>query len=295
MATEIAPLIVIVGETASGKTALGIELAQKFNGELICADSWTIRKELNIGTAKPNKTDQQKVQHHLLDIVEPCADFTAAVFKDLAQSTINNIMSKGKLPILVGGAGLYIDGVLFDYGFLDTGDRERRTQFNNLSIHELLTKSQEAGLNTDGIDTRNKRRIIRLLETGGAKPSKKPLRKNTLIVGLQSSSDKFDERVEQRVETMINTGLEQEVKSLADKYGWDCEGLRGIGYIEWREFFEGTQSLEETKKRIVRSTKSLAKRQRTWFRRPVYQESIQWVSNSSEVVDIVTTFLNKNK
>src|SRR5690349_18861877 len=111
-------LVVIVGETASGKSQLAMDLAERFNGEIIAADSWTVRREVNIGTAKPSLEDQQRIRHHLLDVVEPCDDFTAAVFKDLANQAIDDIAGRGKLPIMVGGSGLYIDSVLYDYGFL---------------------------------------------------------------------------------------------------------------------------------------------------------------------------------
>lgn len=304
MAAKKPPLIVVVGETASGKSALGLELAEKFDGEIICADAWTVRRELDIGTAKPSKRDQTRIRHHLLDVVDPCDDFTAAVFKDLATSAIDNISQRGKVPIMVGGTGLYIDGVLFDYGFLPQGNRGKRESLNSLSAEELQNKVKAAGLSLEGVDVRNKRRLIRLLETGGEVPSSSSLRPNTLILGVSAPKDRLKQNIEQRVDTMLKAGLEAEVKQLAEKYNWQCEGVKGIGYREWEEYFSGLQSIEKTRERIIASTLGLAKRQKTWFRRPIYQnftasdisgahnKSIHWLNNRGEVVDLATTFLN---
>ena len=135
---QVAPpkLIVVVGETASGKTGVTIELAQRFSGEIICADSWTVRREADIGTAKPTSEQRALVSHHLLDVAGPDEDFTAAVFKRLANEAIKDITARGKLPIMVGGTGLYVDGVLYDYGFLPAGDRGERKILNELSVAE---------------------------------------------------------------------------------------------------------------------------------------------------------------
>ncbi len=134
------PLLVIVGETASGKSALAVRLAQQLNGEIICADSWTVRREVSIGTAKPTAEQCAAAPHHLLDIVGPCEDFTAAVFKRLANQKIAEIYGRGNLPIMVGGTGLYIDGVIFDYNFLPAGDRKDREELSAMGIEQLLQK-----------------------------------------------------------------------------------------------------------------------------------------------------------
>jgi tRNA dimethylallyltransferase len=154
-------LVVIVGETASGKSALALKLARKFNGEIIAADSWTVRRGADIGTAKPTPEERALVPHHLLDVVGPDNDFTAAVFKDLANEAIKDISGRGKLPIMVGGTGLYIDGVIYDYNFLPAGDRTAREEFNNLSVKELLSRIDEMGIDPGDVDKRNKRRLIR--------------------------------------------------------------------------------------------------------------------------------------
>ncbi len=289
---RVGPLLVIVGETASGKSALALELAKRFNGEIICADSWTVRRELNIGTAKPSNEEIRVVQHHLLDVAGPDEDFTAAVFKRLALDAIEDIGSRGKLPIMVGGTGLYIDGVIYNFGFLPSGDRSARAQLNKLSIEELLDKIEKLGLDLGDVDIRNKRRLIRLIETNGAQPTRHELRPNTLIVGLKIEREELNRRIQKRVDLMFERGLESEVSELVDHYGWDCEGLKGVGYAQWQDYFMGAQSLAETRAKIIKATLDLAKRQRTWFKR---NKSIHWITtpvNRTEVVDIVTTSLN---
>lgn len=293
VARSLSPLIVVVGETASGKSALAMQLAEQFNGEIICADSWTVRRGLNIGTAKPTATDLAKIPHHLLDIVGPDEDFTAAVFKRLALKAIDDISSRGKLPIMVGGTGLYIDGVLYDYEFSPEGDRKTRARLNELSQAELLKMIEEAGLELGEIDTANKRRLIRLIETNGAKPGKKDLRQSTLIFGLQVERDELQKRITQRVDEMLNAGLEGEVRGLADEYGWDCEGLKGVGYAQWKDYFMGVQTLAETRQKIIKATLDLAKRQRTWFKRNKSIQHLPTPVNWTKVVDLVTTFLGE--
>jgi tRNA dimethylallyltransferase len=284
------PLLVIVGETASGKSALALDVATKFQGELICADSWTVYKEFDIGTAKPTATDRLKVPHHLLDVADPRDGFSAAVFQRMAKKVIIDITNRGKLPILVGGTGLYIDGILYDYGFLPPSLPGLREALNGMSIDELLGRANSLGLDLDGIDIRNKRRVIRLIENDGARPTRQTIRGNTLILGLQLDREIIKERIAKRIDTMINLGLEQEVKRLAARYSWDVEPMKGIGYREWKEYFEGTQSVAETRDRILKASNDLAKRQRTWFKR---NPSIQWVHDRSNAIDILTTFLNK--
>lgn len=289
--SRISPLVVVVGETASGKTALSIELARRLTGEIICADSWTVREGVDIGAAKPTADERRQVPHHLLDVVEPCGDFTAAVFKRLANDAILDIDDRGKLPIMVGGTGLYVDGVIYDFDFMPAGDRTEREELNKLSIAKLLEKIEYSKLDLGDVDTRNKRRLIRLIETKGRKPTRQPLRENTLIIGLRTPREEIERRIIARLDTMLDAGLEDEVRGLADRYGWDCEALKGIGYAQWRGYFEGTRSLPETRSRIIKATFEYAKRQRTWFKR---NKSIQWFDNPvdmEEVVASVTTFL----
>ncbi len=290
--SKLPPLVVIVGETGSGKSALALRLAQQFGGEIICADSWTVRRELDIGTAKPTPEERALVPHHLLDVVGPAEDFTAAVFQGLAKQAIDEITSRGKLPILVGGTGLYIDGVVYDFGFLPEGDRAAREELNCLSIAELLARIRASKIALHDVDIRNKRRLIRLIETNGAVPTKQQLRPNTLILGLKPAREDLETRLAERVDAMLAAGLEDEVRVLSEQYGWGCEGLKGVGYAQWQNYFLGTQTLAETRQKIIKATQDLAKRQRTWFKR---NKSIQWFDtpvNQTAIVDLVTTFLH---
>lgn len=256
MAAIRAPMIVIVGQTASGKSALALELAQKFNGEIIAADSRTVYRGMNIGTAKPPIEEQQLVPHHLLDVVEPDQRFTAADFKRLALEAIEDITARGKLPVMVGGTGLYIDSVLFDYSFAD------KNAARNPANPRHLKKDSA-------------------VQRGGLRP-------HTLIIGLDLDKEALTERINGRVELMVQKGLQQEVDQLVRRYGWEAPGLNAIGYQEWRE---KAKSTHEIVAEIISDTKNYAKRQKTWFKR---NKSIQWVSKQSKAVEIATTFLYKN-
>jgi tRNA dimethylallyltransferase len=288
--SHLSPLVVIVGVTASGKSALAMDLAQRFNGELICADSWTVYQGFDIGTAKPSAEDVARIPHHLLDIADPADGFSAAVFQRLALKAIEDISSRGKLPIMVGGTGLYIDSVLFDYSFLPPSDPDLRNALSTMSLEELLTRAERMGLDTTGIDLRNKRRVIRLIENNGTRPTRKELRHNTLTLGIIMERTESRERIARRIDLMLNLGLENEVRQLAEVYGWGVEPMKGIGYREWREYFDDTQTLNEIRDRILKGSMELAKRQQTWFKR---NQSIQWLSDRSNAVEILTTFLNK--
>ncbi len=291
MATKnLNPLIVILGETASGKSDLALEIAKLFDGEIIAADSWTVYKDFNIGTAKPSKIHQKQIKHHLVDIVSPQDGFNVAQFKRLASKSIVDITNRNKIPILTGGSGLYIDSVVYDYSFLSAGTTERRNKLNKLSLEELMKIIHRQHLDTSGIDLRNKRRLTRLIETAGKRPTKNMIRPNTLIIGLMTSKEDLEIRIANRLDQMLKTGLEQEVKQHAKTYGWKVEPMKGIGYREWEDYLTGQQNLDITVERIIRSTMQLAKKQRTWFKR---NKSIHWVSDKAQVVELVTTYLNK--
>jgi len=285
------PLVVIVGETASGKSALALELAERFNGELICADSWTVYRGFDIGAAKPTRREKMLVSHHLLDVADPLKGFSAVKFQELARDAVVEITSHGKLPIMVGGTGLYIDSVLYDYGFLGAPSPELRTELSALTLDRLIERATAAGFDLHDIDLRNKRRVMRVIENEGARPTKKELRPNTLVLGLRTSREVLVERVTARVDAMLAAGLEAEVQELAERYGWEVEPMKGIGYREWRQYFLGDRTLAETRARIIKSTMDLAKRQRTWFKR---NSSIHWLDDRSNAVEVITTFLNKS-
>lgn len=294
VAINIQPLIVIVGSTATGKSALAIKIAQQFNGEIISADSWLVRKNIDIGTAKPSKKELSLVKHHLIDLINADEDFTAAIYKKRALEVIDDIYGRKKLPILVGGTGLYIDALLYDYSFLPSSSNDLRMKLNSMSLAQLHSLAIDKRLSLDNIDQNNKRRVIRLIEANGKIPTKSEIKPNILLIGLKSVKDDLEANIQHRIDEMFNRGLADEVSQLANKYGWDCQALKGIGYHEWKLYFTGNQSLEQTKQRIVKDTLLLAKRQTTWFKR---NKSIQWFTTPvkySMIEDLITTYLNKN-
>lgn len=255
------PLLVIVGETASGKSALAMELAELFGGEIICADSRTVYKGMDKGTAKPTVKDRARIPHYLLDVVTPDQKFTVAEFKKQAEEAILDIHSRGKMPIMVGGTGLYIDSVIFDYKF---SSPEQAAKRNPINPRHLLIPS----------DNINK------------------LRDNTLVYGTRVERNQLEARIKARVEKMFDDGLEEEVRRLVANYGWATEALSAVGYKEFRLYFGNQQTLAEIKQLIILHTVQYAKKQRAWFKR---NESIQWHSDPREIVDMVTTLLNKKQ
>lgn len=288
------PLIAVVGETATGKSDLALDLAKEFNAEIVSADSWVVRKGVDIGTAKPDKNQMELIRHHMIDIIEPDDDYSAARYKEDAVRAINGVYARGKIPIVVGGTGLYVDAVLYDYSFLPNVSKETREELNSMNRDDLLALALTKHLPLDNIDIRNKRRIIRLIETNGGVASKKGLIEDCLVIGLSATREQLSDRITKRVDTMLINGLEDEVEALYLQYGWGCEALKGIGYHEWRKYFEGTQSIEITKQRIIKNSLMLAKRQRTWFKR---NKSIRWFTTPvifTDIEDLVTTYLNKN-
>lgn len=284
------PLIVIVGETASGKTALAIEIAQKFNGEIICADSRTIYKGMDIGTAKPTEEEKQGIPHYLLDVVTPDQKYSAAEFKKAAVKKIEEILGRGKLPVMVGGSGLYVDAVLFDYEFLPANPIVR-AELEKLNLEQLQVRAREIGINEREVNFKNPRHLSRAIENKKVLKNKQRLRDNTLVIGLSLQRDVLQDRIEKRVDKMITDGLIEEVKTLGECYGWDNEAMSGIGYRFIGEYLRGEIDLAEAKRRFVQGDLSLAKRQRTWFKR---NKNIHWVPDSEQAFNIVRTFLSKS-
>jgi len=287
------PLIVIVGQTAAGKSSIAMQIAQQYDGEIISADSWTVYKGFNIGTAKPSPDDRKKVPHHMIDILDPEEDFTAVDFKQRTMQLIDKIHARGNLPILVGGNGLYIDSVIYNYSFMPPGDPGQRELLNKKSLAELLGLADERGISLKGIDKRNSRRVIRAIEAGGKRPTRDPMRENTIMIGIHRDRQKIRQRIEERIEAMFGMGLQFEVKALADKFGWDTEAMKAIGYREFKGYFNNEISKNELKRQILRSTlRDLAKRQRAWFKK---HPQIKWVHSVDEAEQKIADFLKKTE
>lgn len=285
------PLAVLVGETASGKTALAIKLAKQFNGEIICADSRTIYRGMDIGTAKPTMHERDGVPHHLLDVVDPDQPFTVADFKRLALAAIDDISSRGRVPFLVGGTGLYIDAVIYDFDFSNPPDPIERARLQKMSVPELQQEIEQKGYSLPN-NSQNPRHLMRVIETEGgvAQVENQELRPNTLLIGLIIDRDELKTKLRKRVQKMMADGLVQETKTLLQKYGADVQPLQSTGYKAIRRYLSGELSLDQAEADFVRNDNQLAKRQRTWFKR---NKSIHWLSKQEEIADLITTFLNK--
>ena len=273
-------LVILTGPTAVGKTHLSIQLAKKINGEIISADSIQVYKGMDIGSAKITKEETDGIPHHLIDILEPKEEFNVHIFKKLATKAINDISSRGKIPIIVGGTGFYIQAVLYDINFDDTEtDYEYREYLEQLAkdkgnafLHDMLNESAAA------IHCNNLKRVIRALEyykqTGKKisehnekeRENKSPY--NFAYFVLNDKRDKLYNRINQRVDIMFDNGLLKEMETLIAKgYTRDLVSMQGIGYKELFNYFDGKTSLDETKELIKKNTRHFAKRQLTWFRR----------------------------
>ena len=282
-------VIVIVGPTASGKTSLSIELAKKLNGEIISADSMQIYRKMTIGTAKPTKEEMQGIPHHMIDIVEPNEDFNVAMYRKMAEEKIEEILSKNKTPIIVGGTGLYIDTLVNGIEFQDIeNDLEYRkqlkqqTQINGVDwLFEELRKVDPDAAKV--IEKNNIRRVIRALEiykvTGKTKTeidkeSIKGSKYDYIIFGLLWNREELYNRINLRVDIMIKDGLIEEVKSLIEKEGFSKTALQGLGYKEVVDYLEEKISYEDMIEKIKMETRRYAKRQMTWFKR---NKTIVWL------------------
>ena len=290
VASMKSPIIVIAGETASGKTGAAIATAKRIGGEVVSADSWAVYEGFDIGTAKPDVAERDGVRFHLIDVADPRQGFSAAEFKRLAAQAITDIRSRGHVPIIAGGTGLYIDAVVYDFSFLPAGEAGERERLNGLVLDDLLSLAASRAIDLVDIDTRNKRRVIRAIETNGQRPTHGELLPGVLYLGIRVSLDELKLRIVQRVDQMLAAGLEHEVKKLAGIYGWDVEPMKGIGYREWHKYFDGTFGLPQTRDRIIAATTQLAKRQRTWFKR---NNDIQWVDDPNTIPGMATEYLNK--
>lgn len=282
--------IAIVGPTATGKTDLAIRVAERFGGEIVCADSRTIYREMDIGTAKPTAAEQARVRHHLIDVIDPGERLSAAAFKMLAEAEITDIASRGGLPVLVGGSGLYADAVLYDYEFPPEAEPERRAQLDAMddaALLELLAAEDPEALET--VDKANRRRVIRAIETAHTTAGRRTeVLPHVLVLGTMLNKDIVQKRVEQRVEKMLEEGFIQEVRQIGDKYGWDSSALEIIGYRAFKGLLLGTKTLAEAKVDFVRGDMALYKKQVTWFKR---NPSIHWTSGAGEALQLVENFL----
>lgn len=274
-------LLVIIGPTAVGKTKLSIEMAKRYNGEIISGDSMQIYRGMDIGTAKIKKDEMEGIPHYLIDIREPFENFSVAEFQLLVRAKIDEIAKKGKLPIIVGGTGLYIQSVIYDYQFSDVpGDEsyrlmleERVQKIGNEALYKELLEVDPGS--AAQIHQNNVRRVIRALEifhlTGKTmqdfQSTQQPdLLYNTAIIGLSMEREKLYERINYRVDAMIEEGLLEEVKGFYQQGLRDCQSIQAIGYKEIYAYLDGKVPLEEAITNLKQNSRRYAKRQLTWFR-----------------------------
>ncbi len=268
------PLIAIVGPTASGKTGLAIRLAKKINGAIICADSRTVYRGMNIGTAKPTNDEMGGVAHYMLDLVEPNDAFTLYDFQRLVNKYIHEIRGKGQVPFLVGGSGMYIDSILFDYQLGDEPDKLLRQKLDKMNNTDLLSLIKEQHTEVP-INYDNRRHLIRAIEQGGVnKNRRKSIINNAYVVGISTDKNVIEQRIRDRVNIMLDAGFVDEVRNLVEKYG-DQEPFRNNLYGEVQKYLRNELTYDELIERMVIVDRQLAKKQMTWFRR---NEQIEWLN-----------------
>ena len=288
-------LVVLAGPTGVGKTDLSIELAKTFNGEVVSADSMQVYRNLDIGTGKIMPHEMQGVPHYLIDIQDPDQTYDAARFKEAGQEAIRKIHRSGHLPILVGGTGLYLEGLLYDLEF------GGKNSTDSLVQQKLKAELEESGIEAlwqrlnqldpiaaDKISLQNPRRILRALEvieTTGQRFSdqmshqEKQSRFREYLFVLNRPRQQLYDRINQRVLKMIEQGLEDEVRSLYQRnMDPNLPAMKGIGYKEWRPYFEGKVSLQTVIEQIQQNSRRYAKRQLTWYRNRM--KNVHWLDVS---------------
>lgn len=290
-------VVAIVGPTASGKTALSIKLAKKYNGEVINGDSMQVYKELNIGTAKITPEEMEGVVHHLIDIKEPTDSFSVAEYQTLVRAKIADIQARGKLPIIVGGTGLYVQSVLYDFRFTEDEVDEARRQAYYEELERVGPEAMHARLaqldpkTAAELHPNNTRRVLRaieMIEASGVQKSSEAHQQgdtplyNHLIIGMDWPRDLLYERINVRVDMMIENGLEQEVRGLYDRGIRDVQSIKAIGYKELYAYFDGLLTRDEAIESIKQNSRRYAKRQLTYLRNKL---DVQWIGQDFSEIE----------
>lgn len=301
-------IVIIAGPTASGKSLIGIEVSKRLNGEIISADSMQIYKNMDIGTAKITYEEMQGIPHHLIDVVYPNEEFSVAMYKKMAEHLINDIDSRGNLPVIVGGTGLYINSLTYELDFTEAvEDKEYRNYLQNLAdekgneyVHNML---KEVNVEVAArIHPNNLKKVIRALEvtklTGKTiddyQLKQESKEYNIAYIGLNMDRKTLYDRINLRVDKMFDMGLVDEVKKLKESgYNKNMPSMLAIGYKEVFDYLEGIYSLEEAKEIIKQNSRRYAKRQLTWFRR---DERIHWInvdefSSLDQIIKNIISFI----
>lgn len=305
-------IAVVVGPTASGKTALSVELALRFGGEVVSADSMQIYRKLNIGTAKPTKEEMRGVPHHMLDVADPGESYSVSRYEQEASACVEDILSRGKLPIVCGGTGLYIDALIRGGGFLESGvDTGLRAvleqEWDELGGEAMLAKLKSFDpASAERLHLNDKKRIIRAVEvylqTGititehNARTAALPPRYDAVMIGLRTEPRQIlYDRIDRRVTKMLEIGLEEEARALLESGDLAGTAAQAIGYKEMLAYFRGEATLEEAADLIRQKSRNYAKRQLTWFQRDA---RVNWITynqpqSEAEVFRIATNFLQE--
>ena len=297
-------VIVICGPTASGKTALSIELAKKINGEIVSADSMQIYKDMDIGTAKPTKQEMGEIKHYLLDFVSPEDRYSVAQYKQDAKKAIKEIINKGKTPIIVGGTGLYVDSLIYEIEYNDIKlDEEYRKKLEKIAEEQGLEELYKKAVEIDPeamkkISQNDKKRIMRVLEiyrsTGKTKTEQeKESRKNPVEYDYRVFAINWDreilyQRINKRVDIMVEQGLIEEVKEILNKYDKFPTAMQGLGYKEVADYLNGIYTKEEMIEKIKLETRRYAKRQLTWFRK---NKQTIWLDGTNDIQNNINIIL----
>lgn len=299
-------VMVIVGPTGVGKTKMGVALAKYFNGEVISGDSMQIYKTMDIGTAKVTSDEMEGIVHYLIDIKEPTESYSVKDFQDEVRQKIKEITSRGKLPIIVGGTGLYIKAALYDYEFTESqmDHQEYVVKYQDYSNEELYNHLVEIDeLSAKELHPNNRQRVLRAIaiyESTGIKKSETLAKQNheliydTKFIGLTLERSTLYERINQRVDKMMEQGLLQEIDSLMKKgYAPELQSMKAIGYKEWFGYYQGDQNLQETLELIKKNSRNYAKRQYTWFNNQV---PVKWFEvNLNDFNETIEAVINDLK
>ncbi len=297
-------VIVICGPTASGKTALSIELAKQIHGEIVSCDSMQIYKDMNIGTAKPTPEEMQGIKHYLIGYVSPEERYSVSDYKSDAKKAIKEIIEKGKMPIVVGGTGLYLDSLIYEIEYqdikLDEAYRQKLEQeVEEKGLEELYEKAKQIDAKAmEKISPNDKKRILRVLEiyhtTGKTKTEqeiesrKKEVEYDYKVYALNWDRQKLYDRINKRVDMMMEQGLIEEVKQILKKYDTFPTAMQGLGYKEVVEYIEGKVTKEEMIEKIKMETRRYAKRQLTWFRK---NKQTIWLNAEDTIEDNIQVIL----
>lgn len=279
-------VIVVIGPTSVGKTKMGVELAKRLNGEVISGDSMQIYRGMDIGTAKVTLEEMEGIVHHCIDILNPTETYSVKDFQTTVRHCIDDIISRGKVPIIVGGTGLYIKAALYDYEFGETHDTHHDIQnkykdYDNQSLYQYLLQIDEKSALE--LHPNNRQRVLRAIqiyeETGNKKSDIISSQQHVCLydayfIGLTLPRNLLYERINQRVDVMNENGLKQEVEQLYQNgLNREHQSMKAIGYKEWFDYFEGLISLEEVYENIKKHSRQYAKRQYTWFKN---QFNVHW-------------------